>query len=119
LPSVPTSRATRVTSEANERSWSTIVLMVFFSSENLALHVHRDLARQVAPPHRLGHVGDVPHLRSEVAGHEVDRLGQVLPSARHAFHAAPDRRVSPRSRTSRATRGHFRSERGKLVPPSC
>src|SRR5207302_1945156 len=28
IPSVPTSRATRVTSEANERSWSTIVLMV-------------------------------------------------------------------------------------------
>ena len=32
LPSVPTSRATRVTSEANAFSWSTIVLMVFFSS---------------------------------------------------------------------------------------
>ena len=32
LPSVPTSRATRVTSAANEFSWSTIVLMVFFSS---------------------------------------------------------------------------------------
>ncbi len=32
LPSVPTSRATRVTSEAKEPSWSTIVLMVFFSS---------------------------------------------------------------------------------------
>ncbi len=32
LPSVPTSRATRVTSEAKERSWSTIVLMVSFSS---------------------------------------------------------------------------------------
>ena len=32
FPSVPTSRATRVTSDANERSWSTIVLMVFFSS---------------------------------------------------------------------------------------
>ena len=32
LPSVPTSRATRVTSEAKERSWSTIVLMVFLSS---------------------------------------------------------------------------------------
>ncbi len=31
LPSVPTSRATRVTSEANELSWSTIVLMVFLS----------------------------------------------------------------------------------------
>jgi hypothetical protein len=31
LPSVPTSRATRVTSEANPRSWSTIVLMASFS----------------------------------------------------------------------------------------
>ena len=37
LPSVPTSRATRVTSEAKERSWSTIVLMVFFSSRNSPL----------------------------------------------------------------------------------
>ena len=32
LPSVPTSRATRVTSTAKALSWSTIVLMVFFSS---------------------------------------------------------------------------------------
>ena len=32
LPSVPTSRATRVTSEAKPLSWSTIVLIVFFSS---------------------------------------------------------------------------------------
>ena len=32
LPSVPTSRATRVTSSANDESWSTIVLIVFFSS---------------------------------------------------------------------------------------
>ncbi len=31
-PSVPTSRATRVTSDANDESWSTIVLMVFLSS---------------------------------------------------------------------------------------
>ncbi len=32
MPSVPTSRATRVTSAANEDNWSTIVLMVVFSS---------------------------------------------------------------------------------------
>src|SRR5439155_1423976 len=32
LPSLPTSRATRVTSLANEPSWSTIVLIVFLSS---------------------------------------------------------------------------------------
>src|SRR5712692_8526790 len=34
LPSVPTSRATGVTSEPKDRSWSTMVLMVFFSSKN-------------------------------------------------------------------------------------
>ena len=32
LPSVPTSRATRVTSSANDESWSTIVLVVSLSS---------------------------------------------------------------------------------------
>src|SRR5207237_1143084 len=32
FPSVPTSRATRVTSAANDESWSTMVLMVFLSS---------------------------------------------------------------------------------------
>ena len=35
-PSVPTSRATRVTSSANAESWSTIVLMVVFELEDLA-----------------------------------------------------------------------------------
>ena len=34
IPSEPTSRATRVTSEANERSWSTIVLIVLFNVRN-------------------------------------------------------------------------------------
>ena len=37
FPSVPTSRATRVTSSANERSWSTIVLIVFLSSRTSPL----------------------------------------------------------------------------------
>ena len=36
-PSVPTSRATRVTSAANERSWSTIVLTVSFTSRTSPL----------------------------------------------------------------------------------
>ena len=37
LPSVPTSRATRVTSEANELSWSTMVLIVFLRARNSPL----------------------------------------------------------------------------------
>ena len=34
---MPTSRATRVTSSANERSWSTIVLIVFFRASTSPL----------------------------------------------------------------------------------
>ena len=37
LPSTPTSNATRVTSDANRLSWSTIALTVFFSSRNSPL----------------------------------------------------------------------------------
>ena len=39
--------------------------------ENFALHVHRDLARQVAAGHGRGHFGDVAHLAGQVAGHGV------------------------------------------------
>ena len=177
-PSVPTSRATRVTSAANERSWSTIVLMVSFSCrisprtstviffdrsplatavvtsamlrtwrgqvgghevdvvgqvlpgagdarhlrlaaelafgadlardardfrgegvelvhhrvdgvlqlEDFALHVHGDLARQVAARDGRRHLGDVAHLGGQVAGHGVDAVGQVLPGAGDARH---------------------------------
>ena len=86
LPSVPTSRATRVTSEANELSWSTIVLMVFFSSRISPLHVDGDLLRQVAVGDGRGHLGDVAHLAGQVAGHRVHAVGQVLPGAGHALH---------------------------------
>src|SRR5262249_25632009 len=54
--------------------------------ENVATHVHGDLARQVAARHRGGHLGDVAHLGGEVAGHRVDRVGQVLPGAGDARH---------------------------------
>src|SRR5260221_148420 len=149
LPSVPTSRATRVTSDANALSWSTIVLMVFLSSkisprtstvilrdrspfatavvtpailrtwlvrllaidphfarharyfrrksvelvhhrvdrvlelQNLALHVHRDLARQISARHGRRHAGDISHLVGQVAGHRINRLGQIPPRTGH------------------------------------
>src|SRR5256885_2368357 len=59
LPSVPTSRATRVDG---------------------------DFVRQVAARHRGGDLGDVADLAGQVGGHRVDRVGQVLPGAGDAAH---------------------------------
>jgi hypothetical protein len=74
-----------------------------FQFENFALHIHRDLARQIAAGHGRRHFGDVAHLRRQVAGHGVDRVGQILPgSATPGTLACPPSR--PSEPTSRATR---------------
>ena len=57
-----------------------------FQLEDFAAHVHRDLLRQVARSDRGRHFGDVAHLRGQVRGHGVDRVGQVLPGAGDAEH---------------------------------
>ena len=54
--------------------------------QNFALHVHRDLAREVAVGHRGGDFGDVAHLGRQVARHGVHAVGQILPDAAHALH---------------------------------
>ena len=66
-PSVPTSRATRVTSAANELKLVHHRIDGVFHFEDFAFDVDRDLARQVAARDRGRHVRDVPHLRGEVA----------------------------------------------------
>ena len=86
LPSVPTSRATRVTSEAKALSWSTMVLMVFFSSRISPFTSTVILRDEVAARDGGGHLGDVADLRGQVAGHRVDAVGQVLPGAGDARH---------------------------------
>ena len=55
-----------------------------FQLEDFALHVDGDLLGQVAGGDGRGHVGDVAHLAGQVAGHEVDGVGEVLPGAGHA-----------------------------------
>src|SRR5207344_156389 len=52
--------------------------------EDLALHVHGDLPRQVAPGYGGGDLGDVADLGGQVARHGVDAVREVLPRARHA-----------------------------------
>ncbi len=54
--------------------------------KDLAAHVHRDLARQVAAGDRGRDLGDVADLGGEVARHRVDAVGQVLPGAGDAGH---------------------------------
>jgi len=114
LALVPTSRATRVTSDANDRSWSTIVLMVFLQLQELALHVHRDLLGQVAVGDGGGHLGDVPHLAGQVAGHAVDGVGHVLPRPGHALHLGLAAELALGAHLA-GHPGHFRGERRQLV----
>ncbi len=57
-----------------------------FQFEDFALHVHRDLARQVAARHRRRHFGDVADLRGQIARHRVDAVGQIFPGAGDAGH---------------------------------
>ena len=111
LPSVPTSRATRVTSAAKALSWSTMVLMVSFSCRISPDDVDRDLLRQVALRHRGRHFGDVAHLAGQVRGHRVDAVGQVLPGAGDAAH----HRLAAELAFGADFAGHARHFRGKRV----
>src|SRR5262249_14315840 len=52
-----------------------------FQLQHLAAHVDGDLARQVAAGDRSRHLGDVADLCRQVAGQQVDVVGQVLPGA--------------------------------------
>src|SRR5207249_8139683 len=51
----------------------------FLELQDLATHVDRDLARQVAAGDGGRHLGDVADLRRQIAGHRVDAVGQILP----------------------------------------
>src|SRR5205085_630440 len=55
-----------------------------FQLEDFALHVDRDLARQVAAGDGRGDLGDVADLRGQIARHRIDAVGQILPRARDA-----------------------------------
>ena len=113
-PSVPTSRATRVTSEAKPLSWSTMVLMVFFSSRISPFTSTVILRRQVAARHGGGHFGDVADLSGQVGRQQVDVVGQVLPGAGGAGHHGLAAEAAVGADLARDAR-HFGGERAKLL----
>ena len=113
-PSVPTSRATRVTSAANVRSCSTIALMVSFSSRISPFASTVIFLREVAVGDGRGDQRDVAHLRRQVAGEHVHAVGQVLPRARGARHARLAAELAFDADLARH-RGHLIGERAQRV----
>src|ERR1700751_3889126 len=113
LPSVPTSRATRVTSEAKAFSWSTIVLMVSLSSR-ISPRTSTVILRQVAARDRGSHMGNVAHLIGEVAAHGIHRVGQILPGTGDAGHNRLTAELAIGAHLTRDARD-FGSERAQLI----
>ena len=68
LPSVPTSRATRVTSDGERVELIDHRVDGVLQLQDFAAHIDGDLARQVAARDGGRHLGDVAHLLGQVAG---------------------------------------------------
>ena len=90
------------------------MLIVFFSSEDFALHVDGDLAAKIAARHGGGDFGDVADLGGEVRAHRVDRVGEILPGAGHAGHHGLHAEPAFGADFARHA-GHFRGEGAELL----
>ena len=82
--------------------------------ENFALHVDRDLLRQVARRDGRRHVGDIAHLAREIRGHEIHAVGQVLPRTGNTFHHGLTAELAFRTHFAGHAR-HFRRKRPQLI----
>ena len=114
LPSVPTSRATRVTSAANALSWSTIVLIVFLSSR-ISPFTSTVILRDRSP--RATAVVTSAMLRTWVVrlrGQQVDVVGEVLPRAGDAGHVGLAAELAFGADLARHAR-HLGGERAQLL----
>ena len=70
--------------------------------EDLAAHVHGDLARKVAARDRCRHLRNVADLIGQIAAHGVDAVGEIFPRSGHPRHM----RLTPEL----AIRSHFPSD---------
>ena len=82
--------------------------------ENLALHVHGDLAREIATRHGRRYLGDISYLRRQVTRHGVHTVGQIFPCTRHARHICLSAQTSFRAHFARDAR-HLAGEAVQLV----
>ena len=77
-----------------------------FQFEDIALHVDGDLLRQIAARNGRGHLGNVAHLASQIAGHQVHTVGKIGPGASDTFNLRLTAQFSFRS--------HFAGDSGSL-----
>ena len=114
LPSVPTSRATRVTSAANERSWSTMVLMVFLSSRispftSTVIFLDRSPAATALVTSAMLRTWPV-----RLPAMELTESVEILPGAGDALHVGLAAELAVGADLARHAR-HFGGERAELV----
>ncbi|EPH46818.1 putative Hybrid signal transduction histidine kinase J [Streptomyces aurantiacus JA 4570] len=81
---------------------------------HLAARAHPHLLRQIAVRDGRRDLGDAPHLRGQVARHQVDRIGEVLPHTRDARHLRLPAELALRADLP-GDPGHLGGERGELV----
>ena len=111
---MPTSRATRVTSDANDDSWSTIVLMVFFSSRispftSTVIFLDRSPVATAVVTSAMLRTWAV-----RLPAIELTRVGQVLPGAGDAGHVGLAAELAFGADFAGHAR-HFRGERRELI----
>jgi len=104
------------TSPANALSWSTMVLMVFFSSR-ISPFTSTVILRDKSPPRepRVVTSAMLRNLAGKVSGHRVHRVREIFPRAGHTGNGSPDRRAGLRYRLSRAHASYFTGEGIELI----
>ena len=82
--------------------------------KNLAADIDSDFFRQVAVGDGDGDIGDVAHLGGQIARHNVDAFGQILPNAAHVTNLRLAAKLSFGADLARDT-GDFRGETAQLI----
>ena len=114
IPSVPTSRATRVTSARERAQLVDHRVDGLLQLEDLAAGRDRDLLGEIALRDRGRHVGDVADLERQVVRERVDVVGEVLPRPAHALDLRLAAELAFRADLLRDAR-HLVGERAQLV----
>ena len=82
--------------------------------QDFSLHLHRDLAAQIAASHSRRHVRDITNLRRQIVRHGVDVIRQILPGSGHAANLRLAAQLAFRADFASHAR-NFRCKRVKLI----